>query len=237
MFNVNLLGERIREVRGKKSQDVFATELGISRGALSFYENGERKPDAEIIYKICEFCNVSSDYLLGFTDNPTTDPDLGKFLKYTGLNEKAYDTLCVNYKLKEDFKQLLVDEDYNGIQNWIISNYYLHRIISVLGSIKKMSKDIAKEMPKENPLPPNAFYDLCELVEYSAVENNKDYVGIEEFAIGREENRDIFDDLIRTNTLCDTKRYNLIKIVEEMANNFDQREQVRNSVKHNPPKE
>lgn len=96
-----------------------------------------------------------------------------------------------------------------------------------------MSKDIAKIIQKENSLPPNVFYDICEMVEYGAIENIKDNVGIEEV----EFDDLIFEDLIRTNTLCDTKRYNLIKIVEEMANNFDQRNQVRNNGKHNPPKE
>lgn len=95
MFNKKLLGERIKKVRGKKSQDVFANEIGISRGALSYYENGERQPDAEIIYKICELCNVSADYLLGFTDNPTTDENLRAVCDYTGLSEEAVKNLSI----------------------------------------------------------------------------------------------------------------------------------------------
>lgn len=104
MFNKEILGKRIKKVRGKKSQDVFASELGISRGALSFYENGERTPDAEIIYKICELCNVSADYLLGFTDNSTTDTALQAICEYTGLGEDA-----VN-KLRDD----ITESNFNG---------------------------------------------------------------------------------------------------------------------------
>lgn len=104
MFNKEILGKRIKKVRGKKSQDVFASEIGISRGALSFYENGERTPDAEIIYKICDLCNVSADYLLGFTDNSTTDTDLKAICEYTGLGEDA-----VN-KLRDD----ITESNFNG---------------------------------------------------------------------------------------------------------------------------
>lgn len=93
MFNREILGERIREVRGKKSQDTFATELGISRGALSFYENAERIPDAEIIHKISESYDVSADYLLGLTDVKTTKTDLKAVCEYTRLNEDAIDAL------------------------------------------------------------------------------------------------------------------------------------------------
>ncbi len=127
MFNKEILGKRIKKVRGKKSQDVFASELGISRGALSFYENGERTPDAEIIYKICELCNISSDYLLGFTDNSTTDPDLKAFCEYTGLSEKSIDILHLwyeaDYEEQSDIKNFLIEN--NHFRNIAMSFFFL----------------------------------------------------------------------------------------------------------------
>lgn len=41
MFDLKEMGKKIRELRNKRSQDEVAQALGISRGALSFYENGE----------------------------------------------------------------------------------------------------------------------------------------------------------------------------------------------------
>ena len=38
------LGERIRRVRGYTSQEAFARQLGISKGALGCYERGVNCP-------------------------------------------------------------------------------------------------------------------------------------------------------------------------------------------------
>lgn len=133
MFNGQLLGERIKKIRGKKSQDIFANEIGISRGALSYYENGEREPDAEIIYKICESGNVSADYLLGFTDNPTTDPDLKAICEYTGLNEKSINKLNVDFNYRPDIFQIL---------NQLIIDDYIWDIISTLRILEEISMEM-----------------------------------------------------------------------------------------------
>lgn len=132
MFNVKLLGERIKKIRDKKSQDVFAGEIGISRGALSYYENGEREPDAKIIYKICKIGNVSVDYLLGFTDNPTIDLDLRAICDYTGLNEKAIDILHTHYEGEY--------EEQAKIRNYLIESGYFERLIILLTLLLESSK-------------------------------------------------------------------------------------------------
>ena len=46
------LGKRIRVVRGRRSQNVFANFLGISKGALVNYEHDRSSPNA----KIREYC-------------------------------------------------------------------------------------------------------------------------------------------------------------------------------------
>ena len=54
------LGQRIKLVRGKISQDVF----GVSRGSLSAYERDESQPAAEVLKEICTKYKVSADWLL-----------------------------------------------------------------------------------------------------------------------------------------------------------------------------
>ena len=48
-----------------------ALDLNISREALSHYENGKREPSLSLLNKMSEYFNVSIDYLLERTDNPT----------------------------------------------------------------------------------------------------------------------------------------------------------------------
>lgn len=56
----------LREIRKKKgySQLKVAMDLNISREALSYYENGKRSPDLEMLVKMSEYFNTSIDYLI-----------------------------------------------------------------------------------------------------------------------------------------------------------------------------
>ncbi len=42
--------------------------LNISREALSYYENGKRSPDIEMLKKMSAYFNVSIDYLINGTE-------------------------------------------------------------------------------------------------------------------------------------------------------------------------
>ena len=63
----------LKEIRRKKgySQVKVSMELNMSREALSHYENGRRNPDVDMLVKLSEYFNVSIDYLLERTNNPT----------------------------------------------------------------------------------------------------------------------------------------------------------------------
>jgi len=56
----------LREIRKKKrySQLKVALDLAISREALSFYENGKRSPDIDMLLRLSRYFNVSIDYLI-----------------------------------------------------------------------------------------------------------------------------------------------------------------------------
>lgn len=55
------------------SQKKAADELGISQALLSHYENGVREPKMEFIIKACRYYGVSTDYILGRTDEKSFD--------------------------------------------------------------------------------------------------------------------------------------------------------------------
>ena len=54
------------EIRRKKgySQLKIAMDLNITREAISYYENGRRCPNLEMLVKLSEYFNVSIDYLI-----------------------------------------------------------------------------------------------------------------------------------------------------------------------------
>lgn len=66
-----MFGSRLRELR--KNNGLTMKELGkkfsLAESTISGYENGNRKPDLEMIDAFANYFKVSSDYLLGRTDN------------------------------------------------------------------------------------------------------------------------------------------------------------------------
>jgi len=64
----NLRG--IREDRDIKQKDI-AQYLNVSQNTYSQYETGVISLTAEVLIKLSEYYNVSIDYLLDRTNNPT----------------------------------------------------------------------------------------------------------------------------------------------------------------------
>lgn len=62
-------------VKANLSQADLAKVLGVSRSAVSSYENGTRRPNHEVLVKLAVFYNVSTDFLLGNAPQPSK-PDL-----------------------------------------------------------------------------------------------------------------------------------------------------------------
>lgn len=91
MFDKQVFANRLKELREETglNQKECAEKLNISRGSISFYENGKRLPDIETIYNMVTFFNVSSDYLLGLADEPSGNPKINDITAYTGLTENS----------------------------------------------------------------------------------------------------------------------------------------------------
>ena len=68
-----ILGERIklsREIKGYSKKEL-SNILEIHWTHLDKIEQGKRLPSLSLLHKIIETLEVSADYLLGLTDNPT----------------------------------------------------------------------------------------------------------------------------------------------------------------------
>lgn len=64
---------RLKMIRKEKgiSQLKMALDLHTNQNTISRYETGEREPGINELIKIADYFNISIDYLLERTDNPT----------------------------------------------------------------------------------------------------------------------------------------------------------------------
>ena len=63
---------RLKELRQSKcvTQKCMAEFLGMREQAYQMYEYGKREPNHETTIKLANYFEVSTDYLLGVSDNP-----------------------------------------------------------------------------------------------------------------------------------------------------------------------
>ena len=79
---------RLRELRVNKGlrQEQVAKLIGVNKSAISTYENDTRQPSFEILVRLANLYRVSTDYLLGQTNNRSVD--------LSGLSEQEAALIC-----------------------------------------------------------------------------------------------------------------------------------------------
>ncbi|MFI3632764.1 helix-turn-helix domain-containing protein [Streptococcus parauberis] len=103
--------ERIKELAKSRGISLGSLEekLGLSRNSIYTIKN--KKPSAERLQLIADYFNVSTDYLLGRTDNPAIAKDGQEYtsddLRQMAENAKTFDG------------KPLTDSDIEAIQNII----------------------------------------------------------------------------------------------------------------------
>lgn len=73
MLDKKIMGQRlfaVREAKGVSRKDL-AEFLKVTKTQISDMENGKSGTNLDRFYQLCEFYQVSADYLLGITDDPT----------------------------------------------------------------------------------------------------------------------------------------------------------------------
>ncbi len=107
-----MFGVRLKELRLEKkfTQDDLSKILGVSDRAIGYYESGARHPDFEGLKKLAQFFDVSTDYLLGRTNDrklDLQDPcnlELESYLKYSNIR---FDGAPLEEQDKEDLLDFL----------------------------------------------------------------------------------------------------------------------------------
>ena len=120
-----MITKRIKELREDKGLTIkaLAEELGLNVATLSTYERGTREPSINTIIQLAKYFDVTSDYLLGVSDNKTQENAvIGKEL---GLSDMSISKLTEINAKKEQYyiKALNMLIEHEKILH-SISNYF-----------------------------------------------------------------------------------------------------------------
>ena len=110
-----IFSARIRKLREERNQNQgqFADSVGISRGAMSYYEQEARTPDIGVLRAICEECNVSADYLIGLI------PDRNHAVSDVCLETGLYPNAVQRLRLLKQLKELEIDSIETIVEHFI----------------------------------------------------------------------------------------------------------------------
>jgi HTH-type transcriptional regulator, competence development regulator len=129
---MSILGKRLKYLREKfnYSQKKVAEAIGISNVQLSRYESGDRNPDPELIAAFADFYGVTTDYILGRTDDPqgyapeTDIDDIKELNTLAKINEliKEYGIEQMGFFDIEKWKSLSEEEIEEIIKHfeWVV---------------------------------------------------------------------------------------------------------------------
>lgn len=112
---IDTFSSKLRTLRKRENlqQGELAQELGVSRGSISFYENGDRVPDIEFLSRVSTYFNVSADWLLGLSETESRDADIRRVCDFTDLPQKFV----------EEYLWL---RDKDGYGNELINSFLVH---------------------------------------------------------------------------------------------------------------
>ncbi|KAF5077565.1 helix-turn-helix protein [anaerobic digester metagenome] len=101
--------EKLRDLISLSGKSIkqLSLELGIPSGSLSKYQNDAAEPGINNLYKIAEYFNVSTDYLLGLSNVKSFDLDIKAISEKTGLSDDAVQILANFSTEKKDIVNII----------------------------------------------------------------------------------------------------------------------------------
>lgn len=125
----SILARRLKNLREKHGylQKFVADKLGVRSNTLSGYENGTRSPDPEMLVELARLYNVTTDYLLGETDNPN--------------NEKLSKRETIMHKIATEFPD--IDLMFNDMESMTAEDF--QDVYDYIKFKKSQKKDGQKE--------------------------------------------------------------------------------------------
>lgn len=223
MFDDNqkiITAQRLKELRNKKNlsheklhDELKKINIDVSVGSLKAYEvtdiyhskfHSTKGMSIETLYGLAEFYNVSTDYLLGLTDNPTTKAELRTVCDYTGLSRENIEVITI-----------LKDAGYKHIIESVINDRFFLELINRCGAIEVLSEKIQEILNGD-------VYKQFQN-EYKKLENefsqNQDPEIIVKMATNILASGESMCDELREK--IDLERYKITKYTERLMNIFD----------------
>ncbi len=130
---MNVFCERLKQLRKAAglNQSELGEKLNCQRTRIADLERGKSTPSIEDLKALSETFKVSSDYLIGISDNQTNNEDINMIYKYTGLNAQTVDFLS-NIS-SSDVMKLFETAIYGGAtRSFFLDDAHLKEILNNL---------------------------------------------------------------------------------------------------------
>lgn len=189
-FTPDKFGERLRDIRKedlKESQAEFARRLGIGKSSLCQYEKGDRKPDAEILRKMADALECTSDYLIGKEQAPTHENS--DVCELTGLPAGAVEILheavenktkC--YKILIDLFQYLLHQDRVYLEKDINGEKVYYRKNTDTSALVNQIEGAVKSMEIHQRSYDNDFSEIPAEIDATKFLENQGYCVVSPYA-------------------------------------------------------
>lgn len=153
------LKRRIGELIDKKRAEgipakTIALDLGISEASLSQYRSGRITPTLETAYAICNYFDISMDYLVGLSDVSSRDHVDKELHETIGLSPAAINRLRYDYssdghtRIGETLSWFIESSSFDYWAQAIVDYIKTDRISEILCVQERAIKDIFAEMSK-----------------------------------------------------------------------------------------
>lgn len=122
-------GKRLRILRKNRNltQKELADRFNVGESTIGMYERDEREPSFEFVKQLADFFNVTTDYLLGRTDDPNppgSDSDNEELGTLARINQliKEYGIEQMGFFDIEKWKQLSEEEIEEIVKHfeWVV---------------------------------------------------------------------------------------------------------------------
>lgn len=186
----DVFAERLKKLMKEHgvTQLMLSRELNITRQAISLYTKGQSSPDINILKKIANYFDVSTDYMLGISDTQSTSPDVKTVQEYTGLSESAVKRLgLLSYTQTRTVLSYLIEEGKIEticfcLQNLI--NLENDNTQNKIMTKRKILRHVKKEYKKNIAYDP--YLDPLYLEFLDAEKQEKDYMAFKKWELCRE---------------------------------------------------
>jgi transcriptional regulator with XRE-family HTH domain len=132
MVDMLNFGNRLKQLRNSKqlTQQDLATLMGLSRATIAGYESTGKQPDQEKTLWLADYFNVSTDYLLGRTDDPIPVRNLDQDLYDEHDYAKELEALLDDEPLRTEFQDYdeWSEEEKRNLLNFIKGQKALKKI-------------------------------------------------------------------------------------------------------------